>query len=187
MKRVLTILIVLLSALPAFAASAGGDTFLGLPGWIFRLLNLTLFIVVLVWLIGGPIKRGLAARRDQIRREAEEARARREKADQIAGDIQHRLSQIEADVRAIHEKAQAEGERQKREMIASAETEAAKMLQAARVEVESRIKSARAELTQYAGELAANRAETILRERITSADQQKLFKESLAEVGEVQS
>ena len=47
------------------------------------------------------------------------------------------------------------------------------------------MKSARSELTEYAGQLASERAEKILREKITPEDQKKLFDESLREVGEV--
>jgi len=47
------------------------------------------------------------------------------------------------------------------------------------------LKSARTELTEFAGQLASERAESILREKITPDDQKKLFDESLREVGEV--
>jgi F-type H+-transporting ATPase subunit b len=138
---------------------------------------------VLAYFLGGPLKKAMAARQAQIRQEAEEARARRAKSDQLAGDIQARLTQIEQEVRSIHERAQIEGERQKRELLAAAEAEAAKILLAARNEVDNRLKHARKELTEYAGELAAERAEAILRERITPDDQKKLFRESVSEVG----
>jgi F-type H+-transporting ATPase subunit b len=105
----------------------------------------------------------------------------------MASEIQARLSAIEAEVRAIHERAETEGERQKRELMATAETEAQKILTTARTEVDNRLKHARAELTEYAGQLASERAEAILRETITEKDQKNLFQESLREVGEVHS
>ena len=73
------------------------------------------------------------------------------------------------------------------ELMAAAETEAAKILQSARKEVENRLKSARHELTEYAGQLASDRAMAILKEKITDADQKKLFEESLREVGEAKA
>ena len=105
----------------------------------------------------------------------------------MANDIQARLSAIEQEVHAIHERAQAEGERQKKELMTAAEAEAQKILAAARTEVDNRLKHARAELTAYAGELASERAEAILRDKITEQDQKKLFQDSLREVGEVHS
>jgi F-type H+-transporting ATPase subunit b len=157
-------------------------TYFGIPGWILKLVNMLLFFGVLGWFIGGPIKNALAARRVQIKTDADEARARRAKADQLAGDIQARLTQIEADVRGIQERAQVEGEKQKRELIAAAEAEAQKILQSARNEVDNRLKHARHELTEFAGELATQRAEQILREKVTDQDRARLFEESVREV-----
>jgi F-type H+-transporting ATPase subunit b len=163
------------------------SNFLGLPRWVWKLANMLLFIGALAYFVGGPVKRAFAERSGQIQRAAEEAKERRVKADQMAGDIQARLTAIEQEVRSIHERAQAEGERQKRELIAAAEAEAQKILAAAKTEVENRLKLARNELTAYAGQLASDRAEQILREKITPDDQKKLFQESLREVGEVRA
>jgi F-type H+-transporting ATPase subunit b len=162
-------------------------TYFGIPGWILKLANMLLFLGVLGWFLGGPIKKALIDRRTQIQTDAEEARARRAKADQLAADIQARLTQIENDVQAIHERAQAEGEKQKRELIAAAEAEAQKILQSARNEVDNRLKRARHELTEYAGELATQRAEQILREKVTDKDRERLFDESVREVAEARS
>jgi F-type H+-transporting ATPase subunit b len=170
---------------PSEAAKSEGHhekTYFGIPGWILKIANMVLFIGVLVYFAGGPVKKAFAERSAAIRRAADEARERREKADRMAGDIQARLSAIEAEVRAIHERAQAEGERQKKELIAAAEAESRKILANARNEVDNRLKHARTELTEFAGQLASERAEQILREKITEQDQKNLFAESLREV-----
>jgi F-type H+-transporting ATPase subunit b len=161
--------------------------FAGLPTWIWKTANMLLFIGLLAYFLGGPIKKALADRHQSIRSAADEARLRRQKADQIATDIQARLTQLKDEIRNIHERAQQDGERQRRELIAAAEVEAQKILAQARAEVDNRLKNARHELTEYAGELASERAEQILRERITPDDQTKLFKESVREVEEVGS
>src|SRR5947199_2501842 len=98
-------------------------TYFGIPGWILKLANMLVFLGLLGWLIGGPVKNAFAARSEQIRRAAAEASERRAKADQLATDIQSRLAQIEDELRAIRERAEAEGERHKRELIAAAEGE----------------------------------------------------------------
>lgn len=170
---------------PQEAAASEGHhekTYFGIPGWILKTANMLLFIGVLVYFAGGPVKKAFADRSAAIRQAAQDARERREKADRMAGDIQARLAAIEAEVHAIHERAQAEGERQKRELIAAAEAESQKILANARNEVDNRLKHARTELTEFAGQLASERAEQILREKITDQDQQKLFQESLREV-----
>ena len=169
----------------------GGHTeepkFLGQPAWIFKVINMLLFIGLLVYFLRGPIQRALAARHESIQRAAEEARTRRQKADQIASDIQARLATLEDEIKNIRERADLEGKRQKEELIAAAEAEAAKILTQARAEVDNRLKNARHELTEYAGELATQRAAQLLREKITDADQKKLFDQSVREVEEVRS
>lgn len=162
-------------------------TYFGIPGWILKLANMLLFIGVLAYFVGGPVKKAFAERSEAIRRANEEARERRVRADQMAVEIQARLTAIEAEVKAIHARAEAEGERQKRELLAAAEAEAQKILSNARSEVDNRLKHAKGELTEFAGKLASERAESLLRETITEQDQRKLFKDSLREVGEVQS
>lgn len=164
-----------------------GEKFLGLPTWIWKVANMLIFLGALVYFLKTPISNALADRKAGIQRAAEEAKARRAKSDQIASDIQARLAQLEDEIKNIHERAQQEGERQRRELIAAAETEAKKILAQAQAEVDNRLKNARHELTEYAGQLASERAEQILRDRITPDDQKKLFDESLREVAEVRS
>jgi F-type H+-transporting ATPase subunit b len=162
-------------------------TYFGIPGWVLKIANMLLFIGVLAYFVGGPVKKAFAERSAAIRRAADEAKERRVKSDQMASEIQARLAAIEAEVKAIHERAQIEGERQKRDLMTSADAEREKILTAARNEVDNRLKHARAELTEFAGQLASERAEQILREKMTEQDQRKLFQESLREVGEVRS
>ncbi len=194
MKYLLILLAILLIAAPIMAAGGGEHgaatphekTYFGIPGWVLKLVNMILFFGVLAYILAGPVRNAVRGRGDTIRQAADEARVRREKADQVANDIQTRLSQIEQEVRAIRERAETDGERQKRELIAAGEAEAAKIVAAARNEVENRLKRARQELTEYAGELATDRAAAILKETITEADQRKLFEQSLQDLREVQ-
>ena len=157
-------------------------TYFGIPGWILKLVNMLLFFGVLFYFLKGPVKSAFAARGAAVRQANEEARERRVRADQMAAEIQKRLTDIEKEVVSIRERAEAEGERQKRELLAAAEAEAAKILQAARNEVDNKLKSARKELTEYAGQLASERAEALLRERITDSDKTKLFTDSLSQI-----
>jgi len=214
MRKLLLVFILMFAAAPLFAQEQANDvghgseraahkvahpseehgegheapkTYFGIPGWILKLVNMLVFLGVLGYLIGGPVKSAFAARSEQIHRAAEEARARREKADQLATDVQSRLAQIEDELRSIRERAEAEGERQKRELIAAAEAEAQKILAAARTEVDNKLKRARHELTEYAGELASERAEALLREKINDSDRHNLFADSVKELGGVRS
>lgn len=166
------------------AGASHEKTYFGIPGWILKLVNMILFIAFLMFILRGPVKNAFAARGEAIRKAREEATERRARADTMAAEIQARLGRIEQEVQTIRDKAVAEGERQKKELLAAAEAEAARILTAARNEVDNRVKRARQELTEYAGELASERAEALLREKITDTDKAKLFRDGLAQIGE---
>lgn len=158
------------------------QTVFGIPAWILKLINLALFIGLLVYLLGGPIRNFFAQRRERIRSELAEAAARRAKADTLAADIQGRLDQIEREVEAILQRAVEEGERQKREMIAQGEADAAKIVQQAKNAVDAQLKHAKGELTAYAGQLASERALALLESQMNEADRKKIFAEGLEEI-----
>lgn len=162
-------------------------TYFGIPGWILKLLNMILFVGLLVYLLRAPIKNAIRSRGEGIRQQQAEARERREKADRLAEEIRGRLNRLEGEVATILKRAEEEGERQKQELIAAANDEAEKILRAARSEVDARVKLARKELTDYAGELAAQRAQQILEDSLTEGDRRKLFDESLQSIAEKSS
>ena len=162
-------------------------TYFGIPESILKAANLILFAAVLVYLLGGPIKKAFAERGGHIKSQLVEASERRKKADNFAADIDQRLRALEAEVSSILERAREDGERQKRELIAAGETEAQKILATARNEVDARLKLARKELTDYAGELASGRAREILQRELTDEDRKRLFLESVEELGEARS
>lgn len=198
------VLLIILSALPLPAkdqarsssdkvVAAGGNAagaehgqekheekkYFGIPAWILQTANILLFIGVLFYLVRKPVGQMLNGRSESIRAQLAEARTRREKAERLAEDIQSRLSQIETEVGSILQRARDEGDRQKKELMIAAEAEAQKLLASAKNEVDMRVKLARKELTEYAGQLAADRAEQILKRSMTEADHRKLFAEGL--------
>lgn len=164
---------------------AAPKTYLGIPAWILKLVNLIVFIGFLGYLILKPLRKSFALRREQLQKQLAEAKARREKADRLAQDIEARLAQLQADVDSIIERARIEGERQKEELMAAAEADALKILASARAEVDARVKMARQELTSLAADVATERATAILRESMTDSDRKRLFGESLEEIGGV--
>jgi F-type H+-transporting ATPase subunit b len=200
-KAILVVLALLLVALPVLALAAesehaeaaGGEgahveqTYFGMPAWLLKLINIIVFLGLLGYLLKGPISSAFAARGEQIRAELAEARERNAKADRLAADIQARLDQIEADVSAIIERAKVDGEKQKAEILEAARVEAEKILAQARGEVDSRIKLARKELTEYAGELAAEKTHEILATSMTDSDRKRVFADSVKAIQETKA
>lgn len=168
-------------------ASHAPRTYFGIPEGILKFVNTILFFGVLGYLLAGPVKRAFNERGSLIRAQLAEAATRREKASSFAADMEQRLQQLEREVAVILERAGEDGDRQKRELIAAGEAEATKILNTARNEVESRLKVARKELTDYAGQLATDRARAILEQSLTDADRRRLFAESVDQIGQVRT
>lgn len=189
-KAILIVLALLVASLPLFAAGGGEHaekTYFGMPAWVLKLLNVAVFLGLLGWLLKGPITSAFNARGEQIRAELAEAKERNAKADRVAADIQARLDQIQVDVASIVERAKADGEKQKAEIIEAARVEAEKILASARGEVDSQIKQARKELIDYAGELAAGKAQEMLATSMTDADRKKVFADSVRAIEETKA
>ena len=208
MKRLLPILVLLaLVAVPVVWASSGSEgeetvaaeegaghgegheekTYFGIPGGVLKFFNLVLFVGVLVFLLKKSIQQAFSDRKSGIQKQLAEAEERRKKADSLAEDIQERLSQIEGEVEAILSRAREEGERQKKEIVTAAAAESEKILFTAKSQIDQRLKQARRELTEYAGELASNKAQSMIEDALTEQDRSKLFAESVEKIGGIDS
>jgi len=173
------------------AGEHGGEhaekTYLGIPAWVLKAVNVIAFIGLLVFLMKNPIMNAFAERKAEIRRKLAEAEERRAKADNMAADIEARLGQIEKEVESILTRAREEGEKQKGEIVAAAERESEKILTAAKSQIDQRVKQARRELTEYAGVLATQKARALVESNLNDDDRQKIFEESVRSVKEVGS
>lgn len=159
-------------------------TYFGVPGSILKFVNMVLFLGLLFFLLRKPVRAAFRQRGEAIRSELAEAKQRRAKADQVAGDIESRLAEMEREIAALRKRAAEEGDRQRRELIEAAEKESEKLLTAARNDVDLRVKQARAELTELAGALATERARAIIETKITDADRARIFEESVRQIEE---
>ena len=173
------------------SAEPGGPhaekTYFGIPGWILKTINVAVFLGLLGWLLKGPLATAFTERRVGIRRGLNQAAERRQKADNMAVDIEARLTQIEREVETILERAREEGEKQKNEIILTAEQESEKILATAKSQIDQRLRQARRELTEYAGVLATQKARTLVESNLTEEDRRNLFDESVRKLREAGS
>src|SRR5262245_55918103 len=82
------------------------------PGFeLWKFLNLAIFLGVLIYLhrvFGRPIANALRERKEQIARTLVEAREQRERAQATLADVEARISNLEAEIEAIRQRATAE-------------------------------------------------------------------------------
>jgi F-type H+-transporting ATPase subunit b len=159
-------------------------TYLGIPAWILKLVNMILFLGVLGWLLKGPISRAFSDRRQSIRTRLSEAEIRRERSERMSEEIQERLARVEGEIEAIRSRAEEEGRRQGEQIVEASVREAEKILTSARSEIDQRLSHARRELKAYAAELAIDRAHGLVESSIDERDKAAIFKQSVDRIRE---
>ncbi len=178
---------ILLSRLPdllpvALLLSEEGEAekFLGLPLWIWQLLNLGLFIGLLYRLLARPLAEAFRKRQIDIEERRKQAETRRAAVDRLASDIRERTARIEREAEEIRRQAVGEGEQIRAELARRAGDEAERIRKGAEEEIERRVAAARAELRQTAADLTGAVASEMLAREITEEDRRQLLSESVA-------
>src|SRR5262249_47543704 len=124
---------------------------------------------------GKPIVQKLAAdRHDQIKSALDEAaKLRKQAADRLA-EYEKKLKSADDEIKKIVEGLRIDAEADKKRSLAAAEAQAVQMKKDAEQRIAAEIEFARAQLTREVTLAAAGATEKLLREKMTSADQQKL-------------
>jgi F-type H+-transporting ATPase subunit b len=159
-------LTILLSA-PAFAAESGTPVENTTTGWVFRWINFLIVFGGIVYFfrkVGGP---QLHERAHGIEASIREAAEAREAATRELKAEEEKLAALPAEIAKMHESAKRDtsAEADRLRTLLAAEVE--KIKDAARAEVEGAERVMRLELKAEAGRMAVDRAEALLRERMT--------------------
>lgn len=157
---------------------------LGLPAWIWQLVNLSLFLAVLVYFVARPLTAAFRKRQLDVEERLREARRRREEAGRLEADIRGRMARVETEIAEIRARGVTEGEAEKRALVARADEEAERVLRDAQAEIERRLAYAREELKRTAADLIAAAARDQVIRAITDEDRRRLIEESVERLGE---
>lgn len=186
MRRMVCALVLLVAASRAHAASAADDgTFLGVPDPLWKSLNLLLFIILLVWLIGRPLGRFLRERRQGIRAQLAEARERLAEAETLREEIVERLARAEQEVAEIRERAERGAEAEADAIRRKAEEDAERFLSKVGREIDRRRLEARRQLTEETAALAEQLARELLQSEMTDEDRRRVMERSLEAIRRV--
>lgn len=163
------------------AAEGGGENAAEAPiGTLFRWLNFFLVFGGLGYLIA---KRGPAffrGRAEIIAASITEAAAVRAAAQQRLREAEERLARLSQDVAELRAAAQRESAAEAERIRAVAREEAEKIGRAARAEIEAAEGAAWMELKAIAARAAVQRADVLIRQRITADTRAALFRAFVA-------
>jgi len=152
------------------------------PPFVFMLFNFAVLLGLLAWK-GKPIASQVAAERHDLIKTAidEAAKLRKQAADKLA-EYETRLKDADAEIKKLVEGMRIDAENDKKRILAAAEAQAVLMKRDAELRIAAEIELARAQLTREVTAAAAAATETMLREKMTAADQQTLVNAFITDV-----
>ena len=172
-----------LSLAPTLAAS-GGDS--GAKGWIstdwFRVMNFTVLMVLLVFLLRKPLSQALGARIKGIKGQLEDLEARKAEAERQLAEYSEKLSRLEKESEKIVEDYIKQGNEAKARILKEAESAAEKLQIQARRNIEHEFKQAKLKLQEEIFETSLAKAEEMIKNKISGEDQDRLVDEYLRKV-----
>jgi F-type H+-transporting ATPase subunit b len=150
--------------------------------FVFMLLNFAILLLIL-WKYGGPVARKLAQdRHDQIKTALDEAAKLREQAAQKLAEYETRIKDVDAEVKRLVDDIRAVAETDKQRILEAAAAQAAIMKRDAELRIAAEIQLARTQLQREVTAAAANATEKLLKEKVTSDDQNKLVSTFISNV-----
>jgi len=152
------------------------------PPFLFVLINFAVLLGILAkW--GWPAAQTVAKDRHELIKTAldDAARLRKQAADKLT-EYESRLKAADAEIAQLIQGMRADAENDRRAILAAAELQAAQMKRDAELRIAAEIEQARAKLTREVTAAAAAATETLLREKVTAGDQQRLVAGFISDV-----
>ncbi|MFH1350426.1 MAG: ATP synthase F0 subunit B [Pseudomonadota bacterium] len=164
----------------------GGDRSADLLDLLYRFINFTLLVIILVVVIKkSGLKDSLMGRIEEIRQKLENLKKEKEASQIGYQEIEEKLRKFEAEKEEIIEQFKKEGLAEKERIIAEAKERANQIVAQAELNIQQEIEVAKKRLKREVGELAAQRAQDIISKEITEKDQERLVDEFIERVGKI--
>jgi F-type H+-transporting ATPase subunit b len=178
----ITALIVAVTGAMAWAAADGEvhNSWLEIDTW--KTLNFAVLAIALFLLGRKPVKAFFSSRTKEIADEIRDLEQKKADAEKQLAEYQARFKNLDQESKQIIEDYIKQGEKAKERIIAQAEAQAVKLEDMAKRNIEQEFKAARLQLQQDIAEIAIEKAETVIRESISSDDQDKLVDDYLKKV-----
>jgi F-type H+-transporting ATPase subunit b len=168
-----------------FAASDGGhggDT----KGWVatdtYRVMNFAVLAIGLFLVLKKPLSQALSGRIQGIKAQLEELEEKKKAAETRLVAYDAKMAELDKEAEALLAEYVKQGEDAKARILKEAEAAAEKLKEQASKNIEYEFMQAKAELKAEIVAKALAKAETIIKEKINSEDQEKLVDEYLEKV-----
>lgn len=154
--------------------------------FLWTIVNLAVVIVVLNKLLYKPLSTLMAQREQQVEDSLNQAAKERAEASELLAKYQAQVSEAKAEAQQIIDKATKTGEKIKDEIVTKATEEAERTLEKAKAEINLEKEKALAMVRDEAATLAVLAAGKVVGKAITLEDHERMIKEFMDQVGDVQ-
>ncbi|MBO0861989.1 MAG: ATP synthase F0 subunit B [Chloracidobacterium sp.] len=145
-----------------------------------KLVNLTIFVVILYLLLRKPTREFFRQRLASVRETLDKAAREKQQATQKLAELDARLNRLDADLREIKTQSDRDAAAERTRMEAETRRDVEKIREMAAREVDAAKQVALADLRAFAATTAVDLAEQMIRREMTPADDANL----VARVGE---
>jgi F-type H+-transporting ATPase subunit b len=174
---------VLLSSF-ALASEGGADRSADLLDLLYRWINFTLLVIILVVVLKKVnIKQYFISRIEGIKKELDDLKKQREAAEGKARDLENKLKAFEGERKEILAQYRADGLAEKERILAEARDRAKQIVEQAEVSIQFEMQTAKEKLREEVVALAAQRAEEIIAHEMTDKDQDRLVNDFIEKLG----
>ena len=171
----------------ALAQQEAGEhaaAFLGLPLWLWSLVNLGLFLGVMLYFVARPLAAMFRKRQLEVEERLREAKALRAEATRLEAQVHERMVRLDQEIVEIRARGLAEGEAERAALSEKADLEVERVRREAEEEIGRRLAAAKQELRRVAADLTASAARELLAGEINEEDRRRLLEESVARLAE---
>jgi F-type H+-transporting ATPase subunit b len=170
-----------------FAAEAAEQTDIWHNYTLWRVINLLIFVIILVYILQKKVRIGqvFTNRAASIVKELEQAKRDKQEAQERLQELEARLGQLDQEVTQIRADAERESALEVERIRKAAAEDAEKIRQTAQREIEGAMKAARTELKAFVAEQSVALAEGIIRREIRPDDNTRLVNKFIDDLREV--
>lgn len=151
-------------------------------GFLWILINFVALALVLEKLIFRRLRTRTVEKHESIRSELDRATAARNEAEILIGELRGRLDGLEDEAERLQRAAREQAEADRKRIIAEAEAEAERIRATAKATAEREAQARIREIESEVVSRAVDKAETLLRQRFSDADQRRMVDDYVASV-----
>lgn len=148
--------------------------------------NLAVLIGILVYFLRAPIRNMVQQRHENLRSELDAVREQLHAAQARHAELSAKLGAIDSELRSIREEGRQDAERLGKQLAEDAKRNAASIVSDAQAASKNLFNDLRAQLYNELGERVLNRAETMIRDRLTGEDRTKIRQDFARQLESVQ-